>query len=74
MFKGLHCCFSSHGRKIIKKLIQLLPAFQVVQQGLEGDTRASENRGAAEHVGVSDDYIIENGLRSTAIMLSLLSG
>ena len=50
--------FTSHGGEILQKLVQSLPAFQIVQQSLEGDTRASENGGAPEDIWVSGDGLI----------------
>jgi hypothetical protein len=61
MFERMNCGFASHGGEILKKLIQSLPTFQIVQQSLERDARSSKDRRPAENVRVLGDYFIPLG-------------
>jgi hypothetical protein len=52
-----HGRISGDGRKIIYKLIQSLPAVDVIQQRLKRYTCPSENRSPSENIRIPDDDI-----------------
>ena len=56
MFERTHCRFTADGREIFKKLIQSLPAFEIVQQGLERDACSPEYGRAPEDIRVPRNY------------------
>ena len=45
--------FAFHSGKILKELVQSLPAIEVIQQGLEGDASPAEHRGPSKNIRVS---------------------
>src|SRR5438270_1315493 len=55
LFKPGNRFLTGHGRKFVQKLVQRFPVFQIVEQSLKRDARATKNRLAAKDVRVFDD-------------------
>ena len=73
LFKGGDRYRSAHGREIVQKFFERVPALDVVNQCLNGDPRTDENRSASEDVRIRMD----NGLRfhtATSLTIMLLRG
>jgi hypothetical protein len=71
MLQGADGGFALHGGKILKKLVQSLPPFEVIQQGLEGNASPAEHRGPSKNIGVSHDDAV--GRRHSRISPSVYS-
>jgi len=52
LFQSRDRFFPGHGGKALKESIQRLAAFEVIQQGLKGDPRSSENRLTAQDFSI----------------------
>jgi hypothetical protein len=52
VLEGPKGSFTTDGGEIFEELIQSLPSFQIVQQGLEQDARSSEDRRALKDIRV----------------------
>jgi len=53
MFKGSNRSFARYAGKIVEKIIQSLPTFQIVKQGLERNSRPAENGRSAQYVRIA---------------------
>src|SRR6202162_1292375 len=72
MFKGMHSGLTSHGGKIIQKIVEGLSTLEIVQQSLKRHTGSAENRSAPQHVRISGDYVARGG--HSAVSSKLVSG
>src|SRR5437763_15120872 len=48
LFEHAERLLPRHGREIVEKDIQTVPAFQIIEQVLDGDSRAREDRRSAQ--------------------------
>jgi hypothetical protein len=55
LFERVDGRFARYGRKIVKKLVERLSAFDVFQQRLKWNPRPAENRRAAQDLGITRD-------------------
>jgi hypothetical protein len=46
--------FTRHGRKAFEKRFECLPAFQIVEESLDRDSRSAKHRSSAKNIGVFD--------------------
>jgi len=61
LFKRANGSLASYGREVLDKLVQGLSSFDVIQKGLEGDTRAAKNRRPTKNVLVARDHFVVLG-------------
>jgi len=47
--------FTRYSGKPLEKLFECLSAFEIVEEGLDGDSRSTEHRSSAKNIGVFDD-------------------
>ena len=57
LFKYRYRQFTTDGRKIIQKDLQRVPSLQVIEERLDRDARASENRSSAVDLGIDGDQL-----------------
>jgi hypothetical protein len=58
VFQRLDRRLASYGRKIVKKFVKSLPAFDVIQQRLKRNPRPPKNRSATQNLGIARDHAI----------------
>ena len=61
LFKYRHRKFPTDGRKIVQKDLQRISGFQVIEQRLDRDTRASENGSSAVNFWIDGDQLCLHG-------------
>ena len=58
MLQGTYCSFTSNRGKVLQKFVQGLAAFEVIQEGLEGNARTTKNRCPPENIRVADNHFV----------------
>jgi len=56
LLKGSNSNFSRYGGEVVKKLLQRMAAFDVVNERLHGNARTYKHRGAGQDVGVGANH------------------
>src|SRR6266545_3782625 len=65
--------FALHGRKLVEKFIKSLAAFQMIEERLNGHSRADKDRRSAEDVRIAMDDLVESHHMDLSIALSKMS-
>jgi hypothetical protein len=71
MLEGADGGFALHGGKILKELVQSLPPFEVIQQGLERNSSPAKHRGSPNFMHGLLIYVVMTAgavLRSTGFL------
>jgi hypothetical protein len=57
-FQRRNCCLAANGRKVVEEFVQTLPAFEIVNECLEGHAGSPKHRNSAENVPIFDDDLV----------------
>jgi hypothetical protein len=57
VFKGMNSSLTGHGGEIFEELSQSFSTLQTIQDGLERNSRTTENGRSAEEIWVPGNYI-----------------
>jgi len=58
MLEGLNGGLAGHSREVVKEFVQCLPTFQIIEEGLQGNTRSPEYWRSTQHFGIARDDVI----------------
>ncbi len=58
MFESVDCHFPGYSRKIVKKFVESLSAFDVIQERLKWNPCPAENRRATQNLRITRDDAI----------------
>ena len=56
-FKGFNCEFAADGRESLEEIFKSIPAFEILEERLDGYPRPPEHWCAVHHVGISADRL-----------------